>query len=81
MEDKTEENLYDLYLVKCENNHWTPSISDYVIWRDENYPEEDMTQEPMTEERMEEIGRDSERDYELDLIEAIGDSDGEYDND
>jgi hypothetical protein len=62
-EKSTDEGLYDLYLIKCINNHWTPSIGDYVIWRDEEYPEMSMTQE-----RQDEIGYETQVDNELDNI-------------
>lgn len=76
-EQETEERLYDLYVVKCMNNGWTPSVSDYVIWKREEYPEEDLTLELMTEERAEEIGWDSERDAELELLDAIAELEAE----
>lgn len=38
----TEEHLYDLYVAYCDRDSTTPTIRDYVIWRDEQGYSDDL---------------------------------------
>lgn len=35
--DVIDEQLFDLYVIYCEKENTSPSMSDFKVWKDENF--------------------------------------------
>lgn len=38
--EDSEQRMYDLYIIDCMNKGLTPTIRDFVVWKQEEYPED-----------------------------------------